>query len=167
MRITRVSSALFALCLSFVPLHSQTTTVSSIDSSYPITVPTGSAVNFSTATIGVSYPIGLTPGSYISGTQLNTDFQSFLTAYPSPTDPPEAILSTVLQAILNKYPQMTGGTLSGEIGGTYMGIPIPGAGGSVTVAIGTYSLGALGLSRRPVAKPKSDPAPSPAPTTTH
>jgi hypothetical protein len=43
------------------------------------------------------------PGSYISGTQLNKDFQSFLAAYPNQTDPPEAILSTVLQSILSKY----------------------------------------------------------------
>lgn len=149
---------ILALCLSAGPLYSQAQTVSAIDSSYPVTVPTGSSVSFSTASINVSYPVGLTPSSYISGTQLNTDFQTYLGSYPSPADPPEAILSTVLQAILSKYPQMTGGSLSGEIGGTYMGIPIPGGGGTVTVAIGTYNLAAIGLSRKPVAKPKPSPA---------
>jgi hypothetical protein len=113
--------------------------------------------------LGVSYPVGLTPGSYISGTQVNTDSQSFLTAYPSQTDPPEAILSTVLQSILKKYPQMTGGTLTGEIAGaeTVEGItvPIPDGGGTVSVAIGAYNLAAFGLSRRP-AKPKPSPSPS-------
>jgi hypothetical protein len=148
---------ILALCLSFGLLYGQTQTVSAISSSYPVTVPTGSPVSFSTASIGVSYPVGLTPSAYISGTQLNTDFQGFLAAYPSPTDPPEAILSTVLQAILTKYPQMKGGSLTGEIGGTFMGIPIPSGGGTVSVAIGTYNLGTVLLSRHPVEKPKPSP----------
>ena len=167
MRTISFSFVIFAFCLSLAPLYSQSTTVATIDSSYPVTVPTGSPVSFSTADIGVSYPVGLTPGSYISGTQLNTDFQTYLAGYPSPSDPPEAILSTVLQQILSKYPQMVGGTLSGSIGGTFMGIPIPGGGGTVTVAIGTYNLGVLGLYRRPVAKPKQTPTPNPAPTAAH
>jgi hypothetical protein len=157
MRTVR-ASFLLALCFSFGPLHGQTTSVATIDSSYPVSVPRSSTVSFTTANITVTHPVGLTPGSYISGTQLNTDFQSFLTAYPTPTDPPEAILSTVLQAILTKYPQMTGGSLSGEIGGTYMGFPLPTAGGTVTVSIGSYNLAALGLARKPVAKPKPSPA---------
>ena len=157
MRTIRACFVALTLCLSFGPLYSQTQTVATIDSSYSVTVPTGSSVTFSTAGLSVTYPVGLTPGSYISGTQLNTDFQSFLTAYPSPTDPTEAILSTVLQSILAKYPQMTGGTLSGEINGTYMGFPLAGAGGTVIVSIGTYSLAALGLSRHPAEKPKPSP----------
>ena len=131
--------------------------MATIDSSYPVTIPAGSSVNFTTASIGVSYPVGLTPSAYISGTQLNTDFQGFLAAYPSPTDPPEAILSSILQSILTKYPQILGGTLTGEITGNYMGIPLPGGGGTVSVLIGT--IGTTGftsgvLSRRPVTKSK-------------
>jgi hypothetical protein len=125
-----------------------------------VTVPAGSSFTFTTTNIDVTYPVGLTPNSYISATQLNTDFQAFLTAYPSPTDPPEAILSTVLQAILNKYPQMTGGSLSGELPGTYMGFPLSSGGGTVSVSIGNYNLAAYGLSRKPAAKPKPSPTPT-------
>jgi hypothetical protein len=154
MTTNRTRFCILLLCLSFTPLYSQTTKIATIDSSYPITVPTIAGITFSSANLSISYPVGLTPGSYVSGTQLNTDFQGFLTAYPSPTDPPEAILSTVLQSILSKYPQMTGGTLTGEIAGTIMGFPIPGGGGSVTVIIGNYSgLGVVPFSRS-TAKPK-------------
>jgi len=160
MRTIRVSSLIFALSLSFGSLYGQTEKIATVSSSYPVTIPAASALNISSVTLSVSYPTGLTPGSYVSGTQLNTDFQAFLTAYPSQTDPLEAILSTVLQSILNKYPQMTGGTIDGELPGTYMGYPEPGAGGSVIVEIGTYNLGSLtGLSRHP-AKPKPSPSPS-------
>ncbi len=157
MRTVRVCSVILAFSLSFATMYGQTQQVASIDSSYPVTIPAGSALSFSTVSLSVSYPTGLTPGSYISGTQLNKDFQTFLAAYPNQTDPPEAILSTVLQSILSKYSQMTGGTLTGEISGSEtvdgVTIPVPDGGGTVIVAIGTYNLGALGLSRHPV-KPK-------------
>jgi hypothetical protein len=140
---------ILSLSLSCGLLYGQTQKIATVSSSYPVTLPAGTNLSFSSAGLGISYPVGLTPGSYISATQLNTDFQTFLAAYPSPTDPPEAILSSVLQSILNKYPQMTGGTLTGEIPGTFMGVPIPSGGGSVTVVIGTYNptTGFIGFSR--------------------
>jgi hypothetical protein len=92
---------------------------------------------------------------------LNTDFQGFLSAYPSLTDPPEAILSSVLQSILTKYSQMTGGSVSGEIAGTETiggtTIPVATGGGTVSVVIGNYGSGAGALVRHP-AKAKDAPA---------
>ena len=154
MRTLTIRSISLAVCLSFGLLYGQTQNIASINSSYPVTVPAITGISFSTANLSIAYPVGLPAGSYISSTQLNTDFQAILTAYPNPQDPPEAILSTVLQGILNKYPQMVGGTLSGDIGGTYMGVPIPGGGGTVTVIIGTYNptTGAIGFAKT---KPKS------------
>ena len=121
---------------------------------------------FTTSGIGVSYPIGLAPSSYISGAQLNTNFQTFLAAYPSPQDPLEAILSTVLKSILGKYPQMTGGSIYGEIPGpgtTEFGVMVPGPPiGSVSVIIGTYNptTGVLsGLSRTGTAVRSAKPMP--------
>jgi hypothetical protein len=159
MRIIRAFSLTIALALCFGGAYAQTTKVATISSSYPVTIPAGTMISISTVSMGVSYPIGLTPGSYVSGTQLNTDFQGFLSAYPSLTDPPEAILSSVLQSILNKYPQMTGGSLSGEIAGppTMIGgitIPNPTGGGFVDVIISNALTGVTVLNRR---QPKSKP----------
>ena len=139
-----ISAAVVFLSLSVVALYGQTQTIAVVSSSYTVTVPQSfTGTMFSTSSIGVSYPVGLSPSSYISGTQLNTDFQSFLTSYSNPNDPLEAILGSVLQSILNKYPQMTGGTLFGEIAGpgmTISGITLPGPPlGTVSVAIGTYN----------------------------
>lgn len=162
MRTIRACSVILALSLSLATLYGQTQQVAVIDSSYPVTLPAGSSLNFSSVTLGVVYPTGLTPGSYILGTQLNTDFQNFLSNYPSPTDPPEAILSTVLQSILNKYSQMVGGSLIAELPGTPetiggITIPNPVGGGSVIVEIGTFSSLVGGLSRSP-AKPRPIPS---------
>jgi hypothetical protein len=142
------SLIVFAGMMSLSLLHGQTTTVATVASSYPLTIPagmTGLSVN-TIELFSVSYPVGLTPVSqYISGAQFNKDFQGFLAAYPNLSDPPEAILSTVLQNILTKYPQITGGYLIGVISGpptVIGGIPIPGSGtpmGTISVTIGTYN----------------------------
>ncbi len=127
-------------------LYGQTATVSSIISSYAITTPTGfTGQVFSTLELGVYYPAGLSPSSYITNTQLNSDFQGFISGYPNPSDAPEAYLSVALQGILNKYPQILGGTLTAAISGppqVVNGMPIPGTGtpiGSISVAIGTFN----------------------------
>jgi hypothetical protein len=124
----------------------QTVTISSIASSWVVTLPVGFAGQaFSTVQLGVLYPIGLPSGSYITSTQLNTDFQSYISAYPTPTDAPEAYLSGALQGILNKYTQMPGGTLGASITGPPQvigGVSIPGTGtpvGSINVAIGNFA----------------------------
>ncbi len=162
--------------MSVASIYGQDVKVATISSTYPVTVPsTFAGTSFSTTGISVSYPVGLTPSSYVSGTQLNTDFQTYLGSYPNPTDPLEAILSTVLQSILNKYPQMAGGSLFGEVSGpctptVISGITIPCSPGqpgtllgSVSVVIGTYSStnGVItGLSR---SVPRSAPAPAAKP----
>src|SRR5579872_3840433 len=107
MRTTFIRVAAIISVFSLGILYGQTQQVAAISSSYPVTVPMIAGINFSVAGLTVSYPVGLAANMYIAGSQLSTDFQTFLTAYPNPQDPPEAILSTVLQAILNKYPQMT------------------------------------------------------------
>lgn len=145
-------SVLLVLSLSCGLLYGQTTKLSLITSSYPVTTPAnfGGQV-FSTLGLDVYYPTGLSTSSYITGSQLNSDFQGFLSSYPNPTDAPEAYLSVALQGILNKYPQITGGTLSAAVSGPPQvigGVTIPGSGtpiGSVYVAIGTLTSAAAVL----------------------
>jgi hypothetical protein len=174
MRTVTTRSLLLALVLSSDSLYGQSVKIAEVSSSYPITVPASfTGATFSTTFIGVSYPVGLAANQYVSGTQLNTDFQTYLGSYPSPSDPLEAILGSVLQSILNKYPQMAGGSLSGELTGPcvpqmFAGVTIPctpnspGANlGSVSVVIGTYnSSGGIitGFSRN-AARNTSKPAP--------
>jgi hypothetical protein len=161
--MARIRFAILTLSLSFA-LYSQTQQIAAIDSGFAVTIPTIPGLSFTAignlASLTVSYPTGLTPGSYLSPSQLNTDFQSFLASYPSRQDPPEAILSTVLQSIVNKYPQMTGGRLTVALAGntTVNGIPVPLGAGSVAVAIGTFNTaGVVPLSRR-TAKPRPSPS---------
>ncbi len=168
-RFTRYAIVTLGMSLGLV--HGQNVTVATIASSWPLTVPTSiTGLSFNTVEeFSVSYPVGLDTSSYISGKQLNTDFQAALSNYPNPADPPEAILSTVLQAILTKYPQMTGGIMIGTIMGPPQvigGITIPGTGtlsGTISVTIGTYNptTGVLGILSR--AKPRTN---TPVPVTT-
>jgi hypothetical protein len=166
--------SLFLLAISCGMIFGQNVQIAVVTSSYPVTFPTGSSLNFSYLNLTVGYPVGLTPSQYISASQLNTDFQGFISAYPSPTDPPEAILSTALQGILGKYSQMTGGSLLGEIAGpsqTIGTITIPGSPiGTITVTIETYnpSTGYLGIleKQRSSSKTVHPPAPEkPVPAT--
>jgi hypothetical protein len=169
----RISTSFIAVLLmvSCPVLFGQSTQIAGVSSSYPIKDATVGGVAFS-FNLSVTYPVGLAASSYISGTQLNSDFQGFLAAYPNPSDPPEAILSNVLQSLLSKYSQMAGGSLIGEIAGpgqSIGGIMIPGLpAGSVSVFIGNYSplSGLLGLlekngkprNAQPVAPLKQAPA---------
>jgi hypothetical protein len=129
-------------------LYGLTGNVSIVSSTWTVTLPAAfAATAFSTLTLGVTYPTGLNPSSYVQANQLNSDFQGFITANSSPSDAPEAFLSMALQQILNKYTQMTGGTTSGEITGPGTSVPgtsitIPGPPlGTVEVVIGTYNPG--------------------------
>jgi hypothetical protein len=150
---TTLRLAVFCFFLSATNLYSQSNqTVSYVSSSYPIATPAVAGLQLYSVALYVSYPVGLTPGSYISGAQLNTDMQSFIAAYPTPTDPPEAIFSSVLTSLLNKYPQMTGGSVSAEIAKTVQGISVP-TGGTISVVISNSSNPLTGL----LAKPKSTP----------
>ena len=161
MRAISTSSLLLLLPLSCGLMLGQNQQISAIGSTYPVTIPMGVTSPLSTVELSVGYPVGLSPNQYISGTQLNTDFQGLFSAYPNPTDPPEAILSTVLQGILSKYSQITGGSLTGEISGpgtTIGGITIPGApAGTITVVIGNYNpvTGLLGLLLKQGNSPKN------------
>lgn len=124
--------------------YGQSGNVASITSSWAVSMPSGfSGQTFSSVQLGVSYPTGLPANSYILSSQLNSDFQGLISNYPSPTDAAEAYLSVALQGILNKYSQMPGGDLTGQIAGqstTVGGVPIPGApAGSITVTIGTFN----------------------------
>jgi hypothetical protein len=133
MRYTSRRSFLLVLALFCGLLNGQTQTISSVTSSYVVTLPTGfTGTVFSTLQLGVNYPAGLPTSSYIPIKQLNADFQGFISAYPNPADAPEAYLSIALQQILNKYPQITYGTLTGTINGpgtTFPGttVTIPGS----------------------------------------
>jgi len=64
----------------------------------------------------VAYDINLSPVSlYVGAAQLATDAQNLFNAYPSPQDPIEAIVSSVMTALLQKYPQINGGTLTATV----------------------------------------------------
>ena len=85
--------------------------------------------------ITVIYNTGLSPASlYISQAQLKSDVQSFVAAYSSPQDPVEAIASSVLASILQKYPQINGG---------YLGLQQV-TSSPVTVSLINVSMGTLG-----------------------
>ena len=166
MRTFATRSVVFAISLCVGLLYGQTS-VAYVSSDYSVSMPSGfSGTSLSTVNLGVHYATGLPASQYISSTQFNTDFQAFVSAYPSPNDPPEAILSSVLQSILNKYPQISGGTLTGEIAGpgtTIGGITIPGApAGTVIAAIGNFNstLGLLGLNKtKPISNSNRPPTP--------
>lgn len=134
-----------SLCMSLGLAYGQTITVASVSSDYTLSLPSGYSGPLSTVTITVTYPLNLTPASqYVASTQFTSDFQSFLAAYPSPSDPPEAILGSILQSIMNKYPQIVLGALLGTISGPGQtiapGITIPGTPiGTITAAMGTYN----------------------------
>jgi hypothetical protein len=83
--LTRVTVLFTALCLG--SLCAQTQQISLVTSSYPLTATSIGATKFYSVSMTVSYPAGLTPSSYISGTQLNTDFQTFNSAYVNQQDP--------------------------------------------------------------------------------
>jgi hypothetical protein len=140
------------------------TTIATVSSSYPIAAQTVGNNKYSVS-LGIGYPIGLSPSSYILGTQLNTDIQNFASGYPNPADPPEAIFSSVLSSLLAKYPQMSLATLSAEVPPVIVGTVIT-YGPTITVSIGTYSTVAVGLaSQTPAiahARPPATVTPAPA-----
>lgn len=116
----------------------QTTTYATVSSSYPVAAQTIGNIKFNLS-LGVSYPVNLSPGSYISGTQLATDLQNSVSGYSSPTDPPEAIFSSALSSLLAKYPQMTGGTLTASVSPTVSAAGVVTLGPTISVIIGTFT----------------------------
>ena len=113
--------------IGFASAQSLTTTkFAEVTSSIAVTNLTVGTLKYYSIGLSVSYPISLAPASYISATQLNTDFENAIAAYPTPADPQEAILSTAVLALIQKYQQMAGATLFAlPIGQTIGGIAVP------------------------------------------
>src|SRR5262249_1328148 len=107
----RLTALFLALTLGSVIALAQDAATGDIVSDYTLGAVTLSSRTYSLS-LTVAYPDNLDPSSYITVTQLVSDIQAFLTAYPSLQNPPEAILSSILGSLLQKYPQMTGGQLS-------------------------------------------------------
>jgi hypothetical protein len=109
------SSLLWALCLcsgsTFV--FGQTTNGAvdnSIISQYSVGSATVQLVSYKLALL-VEYPLNTPATSFVSQTQLTADIKTFVAAYPNPQDPPEAVFTSALAALMKKYPQMTAGGL--------------------------------------------------------
>jgi hypothetical protein len=88
---------------------------SSVESSYGLGNATIGATQY-TVVIGVGYNQNLTPGQYISQSQLASDFQGFMSMYPNAGDPVEAQLLSVVNSFVTKYPQLASVSLSATIG---------------------------------------------------
>jgi hypothetical protein len=114
--MSRFLKAVLGLSVSLAPFTGSLT-AQSTGSSSP-TVGVSSTYNLGNATFGagsvqytvgisISYNQGLTPSQYISPTQLTSDFNGFLSAYPNAGDPPEAILASVASGWATKYSQFS------------------------------------------------------------
>lgn len=90
---------------------------SSVESSYGLGNATIGATQY-TIIVGIVYNQNLTPNKYISQSQLASDFQGFLSMYPTAGDPAEAQLLSVVNAFVGKYPQFASVTLSATVGST-------------------------------------------------
>lgn len=108
----RFAPVLACLALATVSAFGQTTLTgfsNFITSSFGLGAMTIGGSQFSGVNLVVVYNVNLSPAAYITAAQLKTDVQGFVAAYPTPTDPPEAIGSSVLGSLLAKYPQTNGG----------------------------------------------------------
>jgi hypothetical protein len=88
---------------------------SSVESSYGLGNATVGATQY-TVIIDIGYNQNLTPGQYISQSQLASDFQGFLSMYPNGGDPVEAQLLSVVNSFVTKYPQFASVTVSATVG---------------------------------------------------
>ena len=88
---------------------------SSVESSYGLGNATIGATQY-TVVIGIGYNQNLSPSQYISQPQLASDFQGFLSTYPSAGDPVEAQLLSVVNSFVKKYPQFASVTVSATAG---------------------------------------------------
>jgi hypothetical protein len=82
----------------------------------------------------VAYDINLSPASlYVGSPQLAADAQAFLSAYPSPDDPVEAIVSSIATSILQKYPQINEASMTISV----LSVTQPLASRTATAYVGT------------------------------
>ncbi|HEY7337086.1 MAG TPA: hypothetical protein VH639_19490 [Bryobacteraceae bacterium] len=88
---------------------------SSVESSYGLGNATIGATQY-TVNIGIGYNQNLTPGQYISQSQLAADFQGFMSIYPNAADPVEAQLLSVVNSFVTKYPQFASVSVSATTG---------------------------------------------------
>ncbi|HLK66401.1 MAG TPA: hypothetical protein VKU19_23365 [Bryobacteraceae bacterium] len=140
-RMMRVVICAAMGCMGAFAQSGQTVSVATVNSSYPVPNQTLSGYNFAVG-LGVSYPVGLSASSYVSGKQLAADLQGFVSGYPNPSDPPEAIFSTALSALLGKYSQIAAGALTAEVAPVVSGGVLV-VGPTITVEIGTVSTTAV------------------------
>jgi hypothetical protein len=112
----------FSLCLApFAaslsaqsPASSPTVTV---DSTYNLGTASFGAGNVQyTVVIGIVYGQVSGPSQYISPSQLTSDFNGFVSAYPNAGDPPEAILAKAASGFASKYSQFSVVTVSAAAG---------------------------------------------------
>ena len=108
-------SGLLACGLLAASIGSAQTTITTptnfISSAFGATVVSGTTQTSIAGT--VAYDLNLSPVSlYVGAQQLSADAQALFAAYPSPQDPIEAIVASIMSSILQKYPQINGGTMS-------------------------------------------------------
>ncbi|HLJ45337.1 MAG TPA: hypothetical protein VKU01_04985 [Bryobacteraceae bacterium] len=112
MHIPRLAASVAALTLSSVALLAQglPSTFGGVNSTYGLGSSTFGSVQYTIA-INLDYSDGLTPNQYISQSQLTSDYQAFVAAYPNPGDAVEAILASAASSFATKYPQFASVTL--------------------------------------------------------
>jgi len=118
---------------------------------------------FSAVNISVVYNAGLSASQYVPAAQLVSQVTAAFAAYPSPTDPPEAIGSTVGQAILSQNPQINGLELTISTITIPTGIPTIGStagGGSYIIVLGTLGSSGAPTSVAPARKTGNRIAPA-------
>jgi len=112
MHSPRLAAGIAVLAFSSVALLAQglPTTFGGVNSTYGLGQSTFGSVQYDIV-INVEYNDGLTPDQYISQSQLASDYQGFLSAYPNAGDAVEAILASAASSFATKYPQFGSVTL--------------------------------------------------------
>jgi hypothetical protein len=82
-----------------------------VSSNYSLGQITVGAQVFTTVGLGVAYDASLSASQFVLGSQLTALATAAFAAYPTPTDPPEAIGVSVAQAVMAQYPQINGVSL--------------------------------------------------------
>ncbi len=139
-RVARVAALASSIALISFSAHAQlvpATSISAVVSEYPMAAATISGTKYQIQ-LTVYYPTNLAAGSYIAGAQLTSDMAGFFSTYTPLTDPPEAQLTSALNNLLAKYPQMTGGFLAANTTPTVSPTGVN-LGAAISVAIGTYA----------------------------
>jgi len=115
------------------------TSYSYVSSQWPIGTLTIGGNKFS-VTLGVTYPANLSSSSYVPGATLVSEITGLAASYPSPTDTPEAILSSMLNTELGNHSQIAGGTLSASVAPTVSPTGQVTLGPTIEVVIGDFSV---------------------------